>query len=165
MSVEKFVVGQKYVALTVPVREAGDLGVSLEMKAQVGRLMVCQDVQAAGYGGFDDDWLWLPRWMDPVFEDAVPVIVPDPSVTVCGTAHALVLKREEVYGKMDESWAEIGKLTELLSSPKDSSAQKAVLGLIATKLIRRKHSPQNRDHYVDLCGYAEILWRNVSVPF
>lgn len=77
--------------------------------------------------------------------------------TVCLDAHEILLAREQVYGPMTASWEEVAELAAKLAAPDDTPGQRAVLILIATKLVRRKHSPANPDHPRDAAGYLGIL--------
>jgi len=79
--------------------------------------------------------------------------------TVCSEAHAVVTVRENHYGSMGETFQLIGHVVELLRRDDDSPGEVAALTLEVVKLVRRKHSPDNRDHYRDGCGYWEGLWR------
>lgn len=81
----------------------------------------------------------------------------EPRRTIALEAHEIVCEREAKYGPMTKSWPEIAQLAELLASPSDTAAERAVLMLVATKLIRRKYSPDNRDHGRDAAGYLVIL--------
>lgn len=77
--------------------------------------------------------------------------------TVCLDAHEILIAREAAYGPMATSWEEVAELAALLATPDDTPGQRAVLVLVATKLVRRKHSPANPDHLRDACGYLGIL--------
>jgi len=84
---------------------------------------------------------------------------PDAPKTVCQEANDIVTSREKTYGTMGPSFQEGGKVLALISSAEDSPGEQLALAIIAAKLVRRKNSPDNRDHYVDLAGYMEVLWQ------
>jgi len=42
------------------------------------------------------------------------------------------------------------------------SAHQVQLCMIALKLARAVERPGNRDHYVDIAGYAQLAWREVD---
>jgi len=77
--------------------------------------------------------------------------------TACLKAHQTLAEREARYGEMVSSWEEIGELADSLAAETDTPGQRAVLILIAAKLVRRKHSPEEPDHLIDACGYLGIL--------
>jgi len=81
------------------------------------------------------------------------------TTTVCSEGHDAVSGREDAYGEMGKSWQSIGERALLFSRTDDSEGEIAVKVLIAMKLERLKNSPENRDHYRDLCGYMEVLWQ------
>ena len=83
--------------------------------------------------------------------------------TCCLRAHEMVTGRQGAYGDMGKSWQEIGAVADLITGPEDDPGVRACKVLIAMKLIRMKNSPENQDHYDDLAGYAEVLWRTSRV--
>ena len=80
-------------------------------------------------------------------------------MTVAFEAHQVILDRERLYGPIASSWDEVAELTERLASTSDTPGERAVLQLLVVKLVRRKHSPENQDHYRDACGYLAIMAR------
>ena len=75
----------------------------------------------------------------------------------------MVTGRQGAYGDMGKSWQEIGEIADLITSEDDSPGTRAAKVLVAMKLVRMKNSPENQDHYDDLAGYAEVLWRVFNV--
>lgn len=87
---------------------------------------------------------------------SAPVTAPG---TACLEAHDLLVARERLYGPMASSWDRVAELVDLIAAPSDSPGQRATLTLLAMKLVRRRHSPENPDHIRDACGYLGILDR------
>jgi hypothetical protein len=65
-------------------------------------------------------------------------------------------ERVETYGKPEESFVLIAKLASLMAG-RDITKQDVIFVMVAQKLIRRLHSPDNPDHLIDACGYLGIL--------
>lgn len=86
-----------------------------------------------------------------------PITIQEARRNVLREAADLVQERQKLYGDMVESWSDVGQIVNLISSPEDPPSVRAVLTLIAMKLVRRKHSPEIRDHRLDLAGYVGVL--------
>lgn len=65
--------------------------------------------------------------------------------------------RQNDYGTPEQNWERIASIASALTE-KRLTAEDCLKVLIATKLARTVTSPQKRDNYVDLAGYAHCLW-------
>lgn len=78
-------------------------------------------------------------------------------MNLASEAGAIIDARQAEYGDRVASWEVIGRLAEELQAPGDGPRERAICTLIAMKLVRASHSPQNPDHYRDACGYLAML--------
>jgi len=73
-------------------------------------------------------------------------------------AHEITSKdRQNDYGTPEENWGRISRIASAMTDM-DLTPEVCVKVLLATKLARMATSPKKRDNYVDLAGYAHVLW-------
>lgn len=65
--------------------------------------------------------------------------------------------RQNDYGTPEENWGRISRIASAMCEM-DLSPEVCTKVLIACKLARMITSPKKRDNYVDLAGYAHVLW-------
>lgn len=157
-----------------PVREAAGL-TQLQLAQELGwrgSLQAYVSLAERGRAGVPRDRAReLARWLRGRLVARVgrAALAPEPATepkpaevlqpTVCLEAHELLATREQLYGPMATTWEQIAQLADQLTAPTDTPGQRAVLSMVVVKLVRRKHSPSNRDHTRDACGYLGILDR------
>jgi hypothetical protein len=68
--------------------------------------------------------------------------------------------RQNDYGTPEENWGRISRIASAMTDgkPVHLTAEVCIKVLLATKLARMVTSPKKRDNYVDLAGYAHVLW-------
>lgn len=73
-------------------------------------------------------------------------------------AHEITSKdRQNDYGTPEANWGRISRIASAMTGM-DLTSEVCVKVLLATKLARMATSPKKRDNYVDLAGYAHVLW-------
>lgn len=66
-------------------------------------------------------------------------------------------ERNKMYGSPYENHKAIAALFNAATGM-ELTAREAAVFMICVKLSRMATSPEHRDHYVDLIGYAAIAW-------
>lgn len=69
--------------------------------------------------------------------------------------------RQNDYGTPEENWGRISRIASAMCET-DLSPEVCVKVLLACKMARMITSPKKRDNYVDLAGYAHVLWQVVK---
>lgn len=79
-------------------------------------------------------------------------------MSILDEAKKIIESRGTSYGDAVETMTDAADILCALTG-KDFDARDVVLTQIVLKLVRMKHSPENKDHLIDIVGYSEILSR------
>ena len=81
-----------------------------------------------------------------------------PAANLLDEAKSLIEIREQQYGDSTESADVVAVMFGALTGITIDAKHVFILQILL-KLIRMESSPTNRDHYLDILGYASLMWK------